>query len=66
MKKTNRLVPTLVSLLLALAPVAQAQKLPDADTREVTAYTLTDAGFAKYSEATHNLTRHQDRRLLGQ
>ena len=57
MKKTNRLVPTLAAAIacLALAPVAQAQKLPDADAREVTAYTLTDAGFAKYTAATHNL-----------
>ena len=40
---------------MALAPIAQAQKLPDADAREVTAYTLTEAGFAKYTAATHNL-----------
>lgn len=40
---------------IAIAPIASAQKLPDADVREVAAYTLTEAGLAKYVAATHNL-----------
>jgi len=57
MKKTNALFSMLAAVIacIALGPVAQAQKLPDADSREVTAYTLTEAGFAKYVAATHNL-----------
>jgi hypothetical protein len=57
MKKTNSLVSMLAAAIacMALTPVAQAQKLPDADASEVAAYTLTEAAFAKYVAATHNL-----------
>ena len=55
MKKLNRLLCVLGLALLAAAPAAFAKLLPDADTREVRAYTLTDAGFAKYVAATHKL-----------
>jgi hypothetical protein len=57
MKKTNSLVPLLAAAVacLALSEIALAQKLPDADAREVAAYTLTEAGLAKYTAATHNL-----------
>lgn len=55
MKKMNTLLCTLALAVLAFAPLAQAKMLPDADTREVRAYTLTDASFAKYVNATHKL-----------
>jgi hypothetical protein len=55
MKKMNTLLCTLALALIAFAPVVQAKMLPDADTREVRAYTLTDASFAKYVNATHKL-----------
>ncbi len=54
MIKLNTLLCALAALLLAL-PAAQAKMLPDPDTREVRAYTLTEAGFAKYVKATRAL-----------
>lgn len=42
--------------LLVLAPVAShAQDMGDADTREISAYKLTEAGLGKYLQATRNL-----------
>jgi len=55
MKKMNTLLCTLALALIAFAPVVHAKMLPDADTREVRTYTLTDASFAKYVNATHKL-----------
>ena len=55
MKKMNTLLCTLALAVLAFAPAAHAKILPDADTREVRAYTLTDAAFTKYVNATHKL-----------
>jgi len=55
MKKMNTLLCTMALALIAFAPVVQAKMLPDPDTREVRAYTLTDASFAKYVNATHKL-----------
>lgn len=54
MIKMNPLLCALAALIVAL-PAAHAKLLPDADTREVRAYTLTDAGFAKYVKATKAL-----------
>jgi len=51
----------LISLLAAVAAVlvapavALAEGFPDKDTREISSYVLTDAGLAKYTQATHNL-----------
>ena len=44
-----------VSALLLL-PAARAETLPDADTREVRAYTLTETALGKYVEATRTLS----------
>ena len=55
MKKMNTILCTLALAVLAFAPTARAKILPDADAREVRAYTLTDASFAKYVDATHRL-----------
>jgi hypothetical protein len=57
MKKLNLLLFlwALGLAALASAPAAVAKMLPDADTNEVRAYKLTDAGFAKYIAATHKL-----------
>lgn len=41
---------------LALLPVARAETLPEADTREVRAYALTEAALGKYVEATRKLS----------
>jgi len=42
--------------LLLLVPVAgRAQIMADADSREVMAYKLTEAGLGKYEQATRNL-----------
>jgi len=42
--------------LLVLAPAtSHAQNKADADTREITAYKLTEAGLGKYTQATRNL-----------
>jgi hypothetical protein len=54
MNRLNTVLCALAALLVAL-PAAQAKMLPDPDTREVRAYTLTDAGFAKYVKATKAL-----------
>jgi hypothetical protein len=55
MKKLNLFACALGLAALAAVPAAVAKILPDADTREVRAYTLTDASFAKYVNATHKL-----------
>jgi hypothetical protein len=41
---------------LILLPVARAETLPEADTREVRAYTLTEIALEKYVEATRKLS----------
>jgi hypothetical protein len=55
MKKLNLPLCALVLAFAALAPAAFSMMLPDADTREVRAYALTDGAFAKYVAATHKL-----------
>jgi hypothetical protein len=57
--------PETIRLLLTVAVClsctsAPAQNNVDADTREVLAYTLTEAGLAKYSQATRNLAALPD------
>ena len=54
MRKLNGLLCALATVIVAL-PAAHAKMLPDPDTREVRAYTLTDANFAKYVKATKAL-----------
>lgn len=45
-----------VSLGALLAPVTSvAQDFSDSDTREIGSYVLTEAGLAKYTQATQNL-----------
>jgi hypothetical protein len=41
---------------LLLLPAARAESLPEADTREVRSYTLTEAALGKYVEATRKLS----------
>lgn len=55
MEKPTRLLCSLAVAAFAALPAAHAKMLPDADAGEVRAYTLTDAGFAKYVKATHSL-----------
>jgi len=55
MKVPNHRLCALGLTLLALGPAAVAKILPDADTREVRAYALTDGAFTKYVAATHTL-----------
>lgn len=45
-----------VVFALLLLPAARAQSLPDADTREVRSYTLTENTLGKYVEATRKLS----------
>ncbi len=58
MSKPNALVRAGVTVLglLLLLPAALGEELPEADTREVRAYTLTDAALGKYVEATRKLS----------
>lgn len=55
MTMLSRLLCALAAAVLAALPAAHAKMLPDADTSEVRAYTLTEAGFAKYAKATRAL-----------
>jgi hypothetical protein len=55
MKKLNLLLGVLGLAALLAVPAASAKLLPDADTREVRAYTLTDAAFARYVAANRKL-----------
>jgi hypothetical protein len=43
--------------LLLLLPPSRAEPLPDADEREVRAYTLTEAALGKYVQATRALSK---------
>jgi len=54
MNWTHRLLGAL-ALMAVVAPVARGQALPDADTREVQSYVLTEAGLARYAQATRSL-----------
>ncbi len=58
MSKPNALLRAAVAVLglLLLLPAALGEALPEADTREVRAYTLTDAALGKYVEATRKLS----------
>ncbi len=58
MSKPNALLRAGVTVLglLLLLPAALGEALPEADTREVRAYTLTDAALGKYVEATRKLS----------
>jgi len=53
-RRLMSLLATVATGLLAPA-AAMTQDLPDADTREIASYVLTDAGLAKYTQAVHNL-----------
>jgi hypothetical protein len=57
MKKLRALPAALFALssLLLAAPAICAEQLPDADTREVQAYVLTEPALAKYMQATRGL-----------
>lgn len=57
MRLPTGLQPALIGALLACGPAlpAAAQDFPDKDTREIAAYVLTEAGLAKYSNATASL-----------
>jgi hypothetical protein len=56
MSPDRRIRPTLlVTALFALAASAPAGAAGDSGTREVSAYKLTDAGLAKYANATRRL-----------
>lgn len=50
----SRVIIVLTVALLASSG-AHAQDFPDRDTREISNYVLTEAGLAKYSQATRNL-----------
>ena len=61
MPKRKRIQAALtIGMLVSLfAPgAAIAQKSSDAETREIQAYVLTEAGLAKYTQATRNLRAH--------
>ena len=53
----RRLLSRLVGIVLAflVSPAAVAQSFSASDTREIQGYALTEAGLAKYSQATRNL-----------
>lgn len=55
MTTSHRTSGTLAAALATLLLVQPSAKAADADTQEVMAYTLTDAGLAKYTKATKNL-----------
>jgi hypothetical protein len=57
MKKLHPLL--CAAAVLALSTAAGAAGPPDADLAEVRAVTLTEAGFAKYVQATRNLATAQ-------
>ena len=46
----------LAAAALLLLPVARAETLPEADTREVRSYALTEIALGKYVEATRKLS----------
>ena len=58
MKNANRLLcaAAAAGVALLLGRAAGGQVLPDAETREVRAYTLTEAGLEKYVAATRKLS----------
>jgi hypothetical protein len=45
----------LLAILTPVVPAAHGQLLPDADAREVQNYVLTEAGLARYAQATRSL-----------
>ena len=45
----------MIAATLAVQRAAVAQEFPDSDTREIQGYELTEAGLAKYTQATRNL-----------
>ncbi len=56
MSQSNGLHAFVVAAALLLLPVARAETLPEADTREVRSYALTEIALGKYVEATHKLS----------
>ena len=58
MKNSQRFLRALMvaAATLLLGQAAGAQSLPDAETREIRSYTLTDAALAKYMAATRKLS----------
>ena len=62
MIKKHRIQSALMIGLLAawLAPgTATAQKITDAETREIESYVLTEAGLSKYAQATKYFNTHK-------
>ena len=57
MRRTSRLPGALawLAILTLVVPAAHGQLLPDADAREVQNYVLTEAGLARYTQATRSL-----------
>jgi hypothetical protein len=64
MRRTSRLPGALawVAIFALVVPAAHGQPLPDADSREVQNYMLTEAALARYTQATRSLNgvRFQD------
>ena len=64
MRRTSRLPGALawVAIVALVVPAAHGQSLPDADSREVQNYVLTEAAFVQYTQATRSLNgvRFQD------
>jgi hypothetical protein len=59
MFRPHRVQAALIAFLavaLLTPPASQAQASSDRDTREISSYVLTDAAFAKYTQATRNLS----------
>lgn len=56
MRQSNVLLRGFAAAALFLLTAARADTLPEADTREVRAYALTDAALRKYVDATRRLS----------
>lgn len=55
MSRTHLAISLVVSILFVLAVPSPAAAAGDASVREVSAYKLTDAGLARYTDATRRL-----------
>ena len=56
MSQSNRLLHAFLAAAALLLPVARAETLPEADTREVRSYSLTETVLGRYVEATLKLS----------
>ena len=57
MNLSNGLLPAFVAAsALLLLPAARAESLPEADTREVRSYALTETALGRYVDATRKLS----------